>query len=51
MSRRGVITDRCLSSAHSKSPPRKAGSQEVEAIRVLGTAPLGHPQWFQVQVA
>lgn len=28
-------------------PPRKAGSQEVEAVRVLGTAPLGHPQWLR----
>ena len=28
-------------------PPRKAGSQEVEVIRVLGTAPLGHLQWLR----
>lgn len=28
-------------------PLRKAGSQEVEVVRVLGTAPLEHLQWLR----
>ena len=28
-------------------PPRKAGSQEIEVVRVLGTSPLEHLQWLR----
>lgn len=44
---RVMFADRCLSSATPKLSPEGRQGARVEAVRVLGTAPLGHPQWLR----